>query len=126
MPLNVLDAHYDSFERNVLPRLVEEGAGVIGMKPMADGRIPQLALATAEDCLRYAMSLPVSVTITGCETVDRVEQALRVARGFQPLTPERVSALLEQSRPSGLSGADERYKTTETYDGTAANPEWLG
>lgn len=126
MPLNVLDAHYDSFERGVLPRLVEEGIGVIGMKPMADGRIPQLEIAAAEDCLGYAMSLPVSVTITGCESVERVEQALRIARGFQPLPEEAVAALLERTRPAGQGGADERYKTTERYDGTTQNPEWLG
>jgi aryl-alcohol dehydrogenase-like predicted oxidoreductase len=126
MPLNVLDAHYDSFERTVLPRLVEEGIGVIGMKPMADGRIPQLGLAAADECLRYAMSLPVSVTITGCESVERVEQALAIARGLQPLAEAEVTALLDRTRPSGETGADERYKTTERYDGTTQNPEWLG
>jgi aryl-alcohol dehydrogenase-like predicted oxidoreductase len=126
MPLNVLDAHYDSFERTVLPRLVEEGLGVIGMKPMADGRIPQLGLASADECLRYAMSLPVSVTITGCESVERVEQALAIARGFQPLGEDAVMALLDKTRPSGETGVDERYKTTERYDGTTQNPDWLG
>jgi aryl-alcohol dehydrogenase-like predicted oxidoreductase len=126
MPLNVLDAHFDSFEKGVLPRLVEEGIGIIGMKPMADGRIPQLAVAGAEDCLRYAMSLPVSVTVTGCDSLERVEQALRVARGFQPLAEPDVNALLERTRPTGQTGADERYKTTDRYDATTHNPDWLG
>jgi aryl-alcohol dehydrogenase-like predicted oxidoreductase len=126
MPLNVLDAHFDSFEKRVLPRLVEKGIGVIGMKPMADGRIVQRGIATAEECLRYAMSLPVSCTITGCESVERVEQALGVARGFQPLAEADVEALLAKTASSGASGADEQYKTATNYDATSSNPSWLG
>lgn len=127
MPLNVLDAHFDSFEKGVLPRLVEEGIGIIGMKPLADGRVPQLGVpGAAEECLRYAMSLPVSVTVTGCDTLERVEQALRVARGFQPLAEAEVRALLDRTRPSGQTGGDERYKTTDDYDATTHNPDWLG
>lgn len=125
MPLNCLDAHHDSFERNVLPRLVEEGIGVIGMKPLADGRIAQLGIATAEECLRYSMSLPVAVAITGCESLERVEQALRVATGFQPLSEAEVAGLLERTRPAGSAGAEELYKTTERYDATSQNPDWL-
>jgi aryl-alcohol dehydrogenase-like predicted oxidoreductase len=126
MPLNVLDAHFDSFEREVLPRLVQDGVGVIGMKPMADGRIPQRGIASAEDCLRYAMSLPVSVTITGCDSRERVDQALRVARGFQPLAEADVEALLARTASAGTTGDDERYKTTDGYDATTHNPSWLG
>lgn len=126
MPLNVLDAHYDSFERQVLPRLVEEGIGVIGMKPLADGRIPQLGIAGAEEALRYAMSLPVSVTLTGCDSMERLDQALRVATGFEPMTPAQVEALLARTAAPGEDGEDERYKTTDSYDATAHNPSWLG
>ncbi|BDG01066.1 aldo/keto reductase [Anaeromyxobacter oryzae] len=126
MPLNVLDAHYDSFEQRVLPRLVQEGIGVLSMKPMADGRIVQRGLATAEESLRYAMSLPASSVITGCDSLDRVEQALRIARGFQPMSEAEVSAVLAKTAPAGASGADERYKTSESYDGTTQNPSWLG
>lgn len=126
MPLNVLDAHYDSFERLVLPRLVEEEIGVIGMKPLADGRIPQLGLAGAEEALRYAMSLPVSVTLTGCDSMERVEQALRVATAFQPMQVAEVEALLARTAEPGGDGEDERYKTTDRYDATAHNPSWLG
>jgi aryl-alcohol dehydrogenase-like predicted oxidoreductase len=125
MPLNVLDAHHDSFERLVLPRLVEEGVGVIGMKPLADGRIPQVNVAGAEEALRYAMSLPVSVTVTGCDSVERVEQALRVARGFEPLSEEEIAALLAKTAPAGGGGVNERYKTTDRYDATSHNPEWI-
>jgi aryl-alcohol dehydrogenase-like predicted oxidoreductase len=126
MPLNVLDAHFDSFERRVLPRLVEQGIGPIGMKPLADGRIVYEGIASAEDCLRYAMSLPVSTVITGCDSVERVEQALRVASGFQPLAEREVSDLLARTQARAAAGASERYKTTTEYDGTTQNPDWLG
>ena len=126
MPLNVLDAHYDSFERNVLPVLVEKGLGVIGMKPMADARIVRTQLASAEECLGYAMSLPTSVVITGCDALDRVEQALRVARGFRPLPEDQVNALLARTADAARDGSNELYKTTQDYDGTTQNPSWLG
>jgi hypothetical protein len=126
MPLNVLDAHYESFERNVLPSLLERNVGVIGMKPMADGRIVYGGIATAEECLSYAMSLPASVVVTGCDSVERVEQALRVSRGFAPLTEERVDALLARTADAARGGSTELYKTSERYDGTTQNPSWLG
>ena len=126
MPLNVLDAHHDSFEREVLSVLLEKDIGVIGMKPMADARIVREGIASAEECLGYAMSLPVSVVVTGCDSVERVEQALRVARGFQPFAEDRVDALLARTAPAAAGGANELYKTTEQYDGTTQNPHWLG
>ncbi len=126
MPLNVLDAHHDSFERSVLPVLLEKDIGVIGMKPMADARIVKQGIASAEECLGYAMSLPTSVVVTGCDSVERVEQALRVARGFQPFAEDRVDALLARTAPAAEGGANELYKTTEQYDGTTQNPQWLG
>ncbi len=126
MPLNVLDAHFDSFERRVLPRLLEQGIGVLGMKPMADGRIVYEGIAAAEECLRYAMSLPVSTVITGCDSAERVEQALRVAKGFQPLAEREVSDLLARTADRARGGVSERYKTTTEYDGTTQNPDWLG
>jgi predicted aldo/keto reductase-like oxidoreductase len=125
MPLNVLDAHYDSFEREVLPVLLEKDVGVIGMKPMADGRIVHARIATPEECLTYAMSLPVAVVVTGCDAPERVDQALRVASGFEVLTEEQVTALLEKTAAAGRDGGTELYKITERYDGTTQNPSWL-
>lgn len=126
MPLNVLDVHFDSFERRVLPVLLGKGIAVLGMKPMADARIVQRGIASAEECLAYAMSLPVSTVITGCDSLERVEQALRVARGFRPLEQAQVQALVDRTAAPGGSGADERYKTTDRYDATTHNPSWLG
>lgn len=125
MPLNVLDAHHESFERQVLPELLRRGAGVIGMKPMADGRIVKQGFATAEECLRYALSLPASVVVTGCDSVERVEQALRVARAFRVPAEREVKALLARTAGPARGGTNELYKTTEQYDGTAQNPGWL-
>jgi aryl-alcohol dehydrogenase-like predicted oxidoreductase len=125
MPLNVLDAHYDSFEKQVLPVLLDKGIGVIGMKPMADGRIARAGIATPQECLSYAMSLPTSVVITGCDGVDRVGQALRVGRSFSVMSEAEVNALLARTAPRGETGADELYKTTEQYDGTTQNPDWM-
>ena len=126
LPLNVLDAHHDSFEQRVLPVLLEKGVGVLGMKPMADGLILESGAAGAPECLRYAMSLPVSVTITGIDSLDVLRQDLAVARGFQPLTAEARRALLACSAGAARGGRWEKYKTTHEFDGTFQNPEWLG
>jgi aryl-alcohol dehydrogenase-like predicted oxidoreductase len=126
MPLNVLDAHFDSFEARVLPRLVSQEIGVIGMKPMADGRIVYEGIASAEEALRYAMSLPASVVVTGCDSRDRVAQAIRIASGFRPMAEKDVTALLARTAAQALGGVSELYKTTTVYDGTTQNPQWLG
>jgi aryl-alcohol dehydrogenase-like predicted oxidoreductase len=126
LPLNVLDAHHDSFERLVVPELVRRGIGVIGMKPLAEGRIPAEGIASAEECLAYALDLPTSVVVTGCESLERLEQAVGVARTFAPLAADRREALLARTAPAGGGGVHELYKTTEQYDGTTQNPAWLG
>lgn len=127
MPLNVADAHYDSFEKLVLPVLIKKKIGVLGMKPFAGGFLikNQLGL-TPEECLRYAMSLPVSVTITGCDSVKILDQALKVVRGFQPLSESQIAALLARTSSIAEKGKWERYKTDTIFDGTSHNPQWLG
>ncbi len=65
MPLNVMDAHYNSFGKKVLPVLVKKRIGVLGMKPMGDGIILRSKTVEPMECLHYAMSLPTSVVITG-------------------------------------------------------------
>lgn len=125
MPLNCLDAHFDSFEKRVLPVLAERGIGVLGMKPLAGSKALETGAVSAEECLRYALSLPTSVVITGCESVERVEQALRVGESFTPLSDEERADLLRRTAPHGEQGRFERYKTTEQHDGTKQNPHWL-
>jgi aryl-alcohol dehydrogenase-like predicted oxidoreductase len=125
MPLNLMDAHYDSFEKKVLPVLVKHNIGVLGMKPMGDSLILQSKTATPVECLQYALNLPTSVVITGCDSLPILEQALRVARTFRPLSPEQVTALLAKTEKAAQSGEYELYKTAHNFDGTFHNPQWL-
>jgi aryl-alcohol dehydrogenase-like predicted oxidoreductase len=125
MPLNVFDAHYESFEQRVLPELLRRDIGVLGMKPLAGGHALEAGAVSAEECLRYALSLPASVVITGCETMERVEQALRVVRESEPLRPEARAELLARSKPHAGDGKLERFKTSNEFDGTIRNPHWL-
>jgi aryl-alcohol dehydrogenase-like predicted oxidoreductase len=126
MPLNVMDAHYRSFEKMVLPELVKENIGVLAMKTLANGTILESNTVTATECLQYAMNLPTSVVITGCENMKDLEQALNAARTFKPMTEEQVSALLSKTEKAAARGQFELFKTTSVYDGTASHPEWLG
>ena len=126
MPLNVMDAHFNSFEKKVLPILTKEGVGVLGMKSMGDKVILRSKTATAIECLQYAMSLPTSVVITGCDSVAILQQALRAARSFQPMDSSQVAALLAKTTKAAEEGQFELYKTTHQFDGTVANPQWLG
>ena len=126
LPLNVMDAHFRSFARGVLPELVKQQIGVLGMKALADGSILKSNTATAVECLRYALTLPTSVVITGCETLERVAQALSVARDFKPMTVAEVDALLARTAKPAAKGEYEKFKTGVQFDGTAKHPEWLG
>lgn len=126
MPLNVMDAHFRSFAHEVVPRLVAEGIGVLGMKPMGDGNVLRAGVVTPVECLHYALNLPTAVVINGCESVERVNQALEAARTFRPMTAAQVSALLAKTRDAAMTGRYEPFKTTSQFDGTAHNPEWLG
>ncbi len=126
LPLNVMDAHYESFEQKILPTLVREQIGVLGMKPMGSPYILDSETVSAVECLRYAMSLPVSVTITGIDSLKRLEQAFLVARGFKPLSAEGRAAILARTEPAARQGKFEKYKSSEVFDETSRHPEWLG
>lgn len=126
LPLNVMDFHYDSFERQVVPVLVEEDIGVLGMKPMGDPFVLVSGTVTAVECLHYAMNLPTTVVITGCDSLPVLEQALHAARSFRTLSDAAVQALLDRTAPAARDGKYELYKTTHHFDGTVQNPQWLG
>jgi predicted aldo/keto reductase-like oxidoreductase len=126
MPLNVMDAHYRSFEKMVLPELVKQDIGVLAMKTLANGTILESNTVSAIECLQYAMNLPTSVVITGCESMEDLEQALTAAHTFQPMMPEQVKVLLGKTAQAASRGEYELFKTTSVYDGTATHPEWLG
>jgi predicted aldo/keto reductase-like oxidoreductase len=126
MPLNAMDAHYESFGQKVLPVLVKNEIGVLGMKPMGAGLLLQSNTLSPVECLHFAMNLPTSVVITGCESVANVQQALDAARSFEPLSSAEVAALLARTEQAARNGQFEGYKTTHNFDGTIHNPQWLG
>ena len=126
MPLNVMDAHYRSFEKMVLPELVKQDIGVLAMKTMGNGLILASNTVSATECLQYAMNLPTSTVITGCESMENLDQALNAARTFQPMSEQQVKDLLSKTKQAASRGEYELFKTTSVYDGTATHPEWLG
>ena len=126
MPLNVLDYHFRSFAHQVVPKLVEQGIAVLGMKPMAFGNALSFKKVTPIECLHYALNLPTSVVITGCDSMKILDQAFEAARTFKPMTPAEVSALVAKTREFALTGKYEPFKTTTIFDGTASHPEWMG
>jgi aryl-alcohol dehydrogenase-like predicted oxidoreductase len=126
MPLNVMDAHYRSFERMVLPELVRQKIGVLGMKSLANGIILKSGTVTAIECLHYALNLPTSVVITGIDSLERLDQAFEAARTFRRLSEAERKALLAKTARAASFGEFEPFKTTSLFDATATNPAWLG
>ncbi|MGZ3429301.1 MAG: aldo/keto reductase, partial [Polyangia bacterium] len=119
------DAHFKSFARNVIPKAREKEMGVLGMKALGSGIILQSGAVDAKECLRYAMSQPVTVQITGCDTMGVLEQALSIALGFVPMPLADQERLLARTAAPAGDGRYERFKTSDQFDGTAAHPKWL-
>jgi len=126
MPVNVMDAHFESFVGKVMPVLVEKKIAIQTMKPIGGGVILQSKTVSAPECLRFAMSQPSDVVITGCDSLEMVQQALNTARNFKPMTQEELASLLGRTAAAAAQGKFEMYKTTSSFDGTAHNPQWLG
>ncbi len=126
MPINVMDAHFRSFEKEVLPDLVKRNTGVLGMKSMGDSTILKSGKVTAKECLQYSLSRPVSVLITGIDKPEFLDQALVVAHTQKQVSKDEITALLKRTEPAGTSGQWELFKTSSHFDSTAKNPDWLG
>jgi aryl-alcohol dehydrogenase-like predicted oxidoreductase len=126
MPLNLMDAHYRSFAKEVLPELVKRNIGVLGMKSMANGILLKSNTVTAIECLHYALNLPTSVVITGIDSLEILDQALEAVRTFQPLTNQEIDALCAKTAKAAAKGEYEPFKTSSIFDSTASHPEWLG
>ncbi|MBE9227950.1 aldo/keto reductase [Phormidium sp. LEGE 05292] len=126
MPLNLMDAHYRSFAKLVVPELVKRNIGILGMKSMANGILLRSNTVTPIECLHYALNLPTSVVITGLDSMEILEQALEAVRTFQPMTEQQVQALLAKTASAGAKGEFEPFKTSSIFDSTAQNPDWLG
>jgi predicted aldo/keto reductase-like oxidoreductase len=122
MPLNVMDAHFRSFEHQVLPKLLEQGIAPLTMKSMGDGHVLKSGKVTAVECLRYSLSLPVSVVITGCEHMEILDQAIEVAQSFKPLSPGQKTALMANTRKAAVSGDYGPFKTTQMFEWNRSKP----
>lgn len=124
-PLNVMDAHFKSFEKKVLPVAQQKGLGILHMKPLGGGFILESKTATADECLRYAMNLDTSVMITGCDSMGILDQAIAAAVNFKPMSAAEVGALLDKTRDAAMQGKYERFKTSDYFDSTAKHAHWL-
>lgn len=116
MPINVLDAHFQSFQRNVLPILTERNIGVIGMKSIAGGQVLQSGVATVPESLRYAWSQPIASLVSGMGSIAHLEQNVQAARNFTAYSQEEIDRLLERSAPAATDGRFERFKVTREHD----------
>jgi aryl-alcohol dehydrogenase-like predicted oxidoreductase len=126
MPLNVMDAHFRSFSKLVVPELVKQQIAVLAMKTMANGQILDSKTVTPIECLHYALNLETSVVITGIDSMEILDQAFEAVRTFHPMNAEEVNAILSKTKTAAERGKFELFKTTSIYDGTAQHPEWLG
>ena len=126
MPLNVMDAHFRSFAHQVVPVALKEGIGVLGMKSMGDPFILKSKTVTPIECLHYAMNLPTSVVITGIDKPEILDQAFEAARTFKPMSEAEVASLLAKTTQAAETGEFELFKTSDHFDSTAHNPQWLG
>jgi hypothetical protein len=96
------------------------------MKPIANGIILKSNTVSATECLQYALDLPTSVVITGCDSMEILDQAIETARSFRPLSEGDKKALLERTARAAAKGEFEPFKTSSIFDGTASHPDWLG
>jgi len=126
MPINVMDAHFRSFEKQVVPVLLRQGVALLGMKSMGDGNILNSKSVTPLECLQYALSRPTSVVITGIDSMAILDQAFQAAATYNKLSDADIAAILKKTAPLAEDGKYEPFKTTPTFDSTAQHPEWLG
>jgi len=126
LPLNVMDAHFCSFEKQVVPELVKQNIGILGMKSMANGILLGSNTVTPIECLHYALNLPTSVVIAGIDSMEILDQAFEAVQTFQPMNEEQVRNLLAKTAQAASRGEFEPFKTSSIFDGTAQNPDWLG
>lgn len=128
MPLNVMDAHFRSFAQLVVPKLVEQEIGVLGMKPFCggDGIVLKSNTVQPVECLHYALNLPTSVVITGIDKPEVLDQAFQAVKTFRAMDEQQVASLLAKTQQAALDGRFELFKTTAHFDTTARHPDWLG
>jgi aryl-alcohol dehydrogenase-like predicted oxidoreductase len=126
MPINVMDAHFRSFAKNVIPVAQAEGTAVLAMKVFAGRSILQSKTVTALEALHYSLAQPVSVVITGMDSQQVLDQAFTAIKTYKPFSESEMASLLARTREAAMSGIYEPFKTTARVDGTARVPAWLG
>jgi aryl-alcohol dehydrogenase-like predicted oxidoreductase len=126
MPVNIMDYQFRSFTGQVLPKALELGMGVLGMKPIGSGILLKSKTISAPECLNFALTQPVSAVITGIDRMEVLNQALEVVKNFKPLTEKQIAELVSRTKQAAANGAYELFKTSNQFDSTAKNPDWLG
>jgi len=126
MPVNVMDAHFRSFTKEVIPVALKQGTGILAMKTFGDNYILRSKTVEPIEALHYGLTQPVSVVITGIDSTAVLDQAIQATKIFKPLTQTEIASLLDRTREAASEGKFELFKTTNHFDGTAANPKWLG
>jgi len=109
-----------------MPVMVQKKIAIQTMKPIGGGIILESKTVSAPECLRFAMSQPTDVVITGCDSMQIVRQALDTARNFKPMNKEEIASLLARTSLAANQGKFELYKTSTNFDGTTHNPQWMG
>jgi len=117
MPINLLDAHYHSFQSQVLPACRERQISVVGMKALASGKIPGALGIPASTCRRFALSLPITTLVCGIKSAENLRQDLAMARSFKPVSEQEMKQLLAQTEKPGGDGKLEPWKTTRYGSG---------
>jgi len=118
MPLNVMDPHYRSFQKGVLPELLMRGIGVLGMKSLGgNGSIVSQAGISVEDALRYVLSLPISSLVSGIDSEKVLDQNLKIVRGFKPMTEAERQAVEAKTLHLAGDGRFELFKSSKAFDG---------
>ncbi len=126
MPVNVMDAHFRSFTKQVIPVAQAAGTGVLAMKTFGDHYILDSGVVQPIEALQWSLSQPVSVVITGIDSMPILDQAFAAIKDFQPMPAAQQAALLQRTEQLAMTGSTELFKTSQHYDGTAGNPKWLG
>ena len=121
MPINVMDAHYRSFQKEVAPVCLKRNVGAIGMKSLGGGsprgRIPTAAGVSAQECIRYALSLPIAALVVGIQSMEDLRQDIEIARGFTPMPDEEKTRLLARVAKEAGDGRHELFKSSQSFDG---------
>ncbi len=123
MPINALDAHFESFERTILPIAQAQGIGVIGMKSLASGHLLDGTDLTPQEAIRYSLSVPISTLCVGVDSMEILEQDLAIGRGFEPISAEERARILARTAPPAADGRFEPFKTSFDYEGNEARKE---